>query len=298
MSGFSRGIEDFKYITLRSLFVKLLYVVAVFLFVRKTEDYGVYFFLSCAMMVVNAGFNWLYKNNFVRFRLGDVTIKPYVKSVVILGIYALLTSMYTTFNTAYLGFVCGNAEVGYYSPAMKLQASILAIYTAFTGVTIPRMSSLIEKDKKEDIQRLIYKSFDALYVFAVPLVVFTMVYAPQIIRIIAGPGYETAITPMRIVMPLILIIGIEQILVLQILMPFKADKAILINSVVGALAGICGNIIMVPFLKSEGSAVVSLVSYASTFPHCSMKSTEYLWPKTKRLVKDERRSKSKLRVCA
>lgn len=38
--------------------------------------------------------------------------------------------------------------------------------------------------------------------------------------------------------------------------------------------------------------------YASTFPHCSMKSGEYLWPKTKRLVKDERRSKSKLRVCA
>ena len=38
--------------------------------------------------------------------------------------------------------------------------------------------------------------------------------------------------------------------------------------------------------------------YASTFPHCSMKSSEYLWPKTKRLVKDERRSKSKLRVCA
>ena len=38
--------------------------------------------------------------------------------------------------------------------------------------------------------------------------------------------------------------------------------------------------------------------YASTFPHCSMKSSENLWPKTKRLVKDERRSKSKLRVCA
>ena len=42
----------------------------------------------------------------------------------------------------------------------------------------------------------------------------------------------------------------------------------------------------------------ALLRYASTFPHCSMKSSEYLWPKTKRLVKDERRSKSKLRVCA
>lgn len=43
---------------------------------------------------------------------------------------------------------------------------------------------------------------------------------------------------------------------------------------------------------------LTVTGYASTFPHCSMKSSEYLWPKTKRLVKDERRSKSKLRVCA
>ena len=47
-----------------------------------------------------------------------------------------------------------------------------------------------------------------------------------------------------------------------------------------------------------GEATHAMEEYASTFPHCSMKSTEYLWPKTKRLVKDERRSKSKLRVCA
>ena len=40
----------------------------------------------------------------------------------------------------------------------------------------------------------------------------------------------------------------------------------------------------------------SMGRYVFTFPHCGMKSTEYLWPKTKRLVKDERRSKSKLRV--
>lgn len=40
------------------------------------------------------------------------------------------------------------------------------------------------------------------------------------------------------------------------------------------------------------------VLYASTFLHCDMKSSEYLWPKTKRMVKDERRSKSQLRVCA
>ena len=51
-------------------------------------------------------------------------------------------------------------------------------------------------------------------------------------------------------------------------------------------------------LKRSISVAIRFGEYASTFPHCSMKSSEYLWPKTKRLVKDERRSKSKLRVCA
>lgn len=48
------------------------------------------------------------------------------------------------------------------------------------------------------------------------------------------------------------------------------------------------------------SPLIDFNGYASTFLHwhCGMKSTEYLWLKTKRLVKDERRSKSRLRVCA
>ena len=56
--------------------------------------------------------------------------------------------------------------------------------------------------------------------------------------------------------------------------------------------------VVVERLMADNSVGQLFIRYASTFPHCSMKSGEYLWPKTKRLVKDERRSKSKLRVCA
>lgn len=257
---FFKGIENFKYITLRSLAVKIVYVVSVFLVVRRPEDYGVYFFLSCAMMVVNAVFNWWYKRKFVTLKFRNIEFRSYLKGFFVLGIYMLLTSMYTTFNTAYLGIIGGNIEVGYYSTAMKLQSIILAIYTAFTGVMIPRMSALIGQGNKSEVSRLIYKSFDFLFVFSIPLVMYTMIFAPQIIRILSGPGYENAVTPMRIVMPLICIIGIEQILVLQILMPYKEDKIILVNSIIGALIGVTANFIFVPVFKASGSAVVSLLS--------------------------------------
>ena len=74
----------------------------------------------------------------------------------------------------------------------------------------------------------------------------------------------------------------------KIITIFEVDKAIKGNVVRGRNTR-----------NSEDDSVARrVVVYASTFPHCSMKSSEYLWPKTKRLVKDERRSKSKLRVCA
>jgi len=61
---------------------------------------------------------------------------------------------------------------------------------------------------------------------------------------------------MRIVMPLIFLIGYEQVVIVQMLSPMKKDKAILINSSFGAGVAILLNILIVPKLASIGSAIV------------------------------------------
>ena len=52
-----KGLEDFKYITVRTLTVKVFYVIAVFLFVRTKNDYVIYFALFTLMVMVNAIIN-------------------------------------------------------------------------------------------------------------------------------------------------------------------------------------------------------------------------------------------------
>ena len=256
---FYKGIENFKYITIRSLIIKTIYVVTVFVFVRKENDYVIYYLLTILSVAVNAAFNWYYKNRFVSLSR-SFEIKPYIKPFLILGFYMLLTSMYTTFNIAYLGFVTDVREVGYYATATKLYSIILALFTAFTSVMLPRISSLLAENKIDEVKALTKRSFDILFYFSFPLIIFSSVFAPQIIQIIAGDGYEGAIIPMRIIMPLILIIGIEQILIIQLLMPLNKDKAIFTNSLLGALVGITLNVLLVSHLKSIGSAIVWIVS--------------------------------------
>lgn len=253
---FYKGIENFKYITQRSIIVKCVYVVLVYLLIKERNDYIIYYALSTLIIVINAFLNLFYSRHFTRFTLKGISIIPYLKPFVILGIYSLLTSMYTSFNVAFLGFVAGEKEVGYYTTAVKLYTILLSLFTAFTGVMMPRMSALIANGERNEFMRLAKKSIETLLLFVMPVIVFSMAFAPQIIHIIAGPEYGNAVLPMRIVMPLMLIIGYEQIIIIQILMPLKKDKAVLINSILGALVGILMNILLVPDLKSIGSAIV------------------------------------------
>ena len=253
---FFKGLEDFRYITLRAIIIRLFYVVSVFVFVRSPEDYVIYFVLSTLTVVINAIVNLVYAHRFVFFTIHSIPIRRFMTPFFSLGIYLILTQMYGSFNVIFLGANCGDVEVGYYSTTVKLYNIIMSVFSAFTGVMMPRMSSLLSEGKNDEFIRMTTKSIDILLLFCIPLIVFTEVYAPQIIRIIAGEGYEGAILPMRIVMPLMLIIGYEQIIIVQMLMPMGKDNAILTNSVVGAFVALVLNLSLVPLLSSVGTSIV------------------------------------------
>ena len=259
---FFTGVENFRYITLRSILIKVLYIISVFLFVRDTSDYRLYFILTVGVVVLNALINQLYIREFVRVRWNNIQLFKYLKQNVTLGIYALMTSMYLTFNVMYLGLVSNNTEVGYYTTAFKLYSVVLGFFTAFTNVMLPRMSSLLANGEKDRFQELVNRSFSVMSTCCIPLILCSMIMAPQIVYILSGPGYEGAILPMRIIMPAAFAVGVAQVLAIQVLMPMKKDKVLLVASIIGAVVSLLINLLVVPYIESVGSAVVLLCSEA------------------------------------
>lgn len=255
-----RGTENFRYITSRTILVKMVYVVAVFVFVRKAGDYPLYYLLTVLMLLVNALINLFYAGRSVSFTLKGLRPATYLKPFLTLGVYMLLTSMYVTLNVTYLGFVADDQQVGYYTTASKLYTIVIAFFTAFTGVMMPRLSSLVSENRMDEFRRMIGKTFDILLLFAVPLVIYAAVCAPEIVWILAGKGYEGAYLPARIMMPLILVVGLEQVFIIQILMPNKRDRAVFMNSCFGAAVGVLLNLLLVRHLQAVGSAIVWIAS--------------------------------------
>lgn len=259
---FFTGVENFRYITLRSILIKVLYIISVFLFVRDTSDYRLYFILTVGVVVLNALINQLYIRKFVRVRWNNIQLFKYLKQNVTLGIYTLMTSMYLTFNVMYLGLVSNNTEVGYYTTAFKLYSVILGFFTAFTNVMLPRMSSLLANGEKDRFQELVNRSFSVMSTCCIPLILCSMILTPQIIYILSGPGYEGAILPMRIIMPAAFVVGMAQVLAIQVLMPMKKDKVLLMASIIGAVVSLLINLLVVPSVASVGSAIVLVCSEA------------------------------------
>lgn len=255
-----KGLEEFRFITLRTILIRSLYVLSVFVFVTQPDDYDIYFCLTFISIAINAIVNLLYSRNFVKFTFDKISIKPYLNSFFILGVYLLLTSMYVSFNVAYLGFVTDTTEVGYYTTATKLYNIIMGFFTAFTGVMLPKMSSLIAENKIDEARRFVDSSVEILWAFSIPIVIISEVCAFEIIEFIAGSGYEGAVLPMKIVMPLMMVIGYEQIMILQILMPLKKDTEILRNSIWGALVAVVFNVLLVSHWGKIGTAVVWIIS--------------------------------------
>lgn len=250
------GLEDFKYISIRSLIIKAIYLIGVFIFVRHTSDYIVYYVLLVGMTVIGAFVNWKYAYNKVKIIFNLTSWRIYFRPFIFLGLYTLCTCMYNTFNVMFLGIATNELEVGYYTTAIKLFAVIIGFYYAFTGVALPRMSSLISEKKYDEFNTLISRTTNVLISLSIPLIIFGISFAKQIIFLIGGQKFEGSITPMIIIFPLLLIIGYNKILIEQILMPLKKDRILMKNAIISAIIAVLLNIL---FVKKFGAIGTSFV---------------------------------------
>lgn len=276
INWFFQGLDNFKYIAARTIFVKILFVISVFLFVKTETDVKLYYFLVALTWAGNGIINFIYAKKYVSFNFTLKINKAIIGSFFILGVYWFMNSMYTTLNVAFLGFATNDIEVGYYTTANKLLTVIMTMFTALTSVMVPRVSVALKSNDNSEAKALIRKAINALMLFAIPLIFFVFPFSQELIYLMSGKGYEGATTPLQIMTPLFFLVGYDQIIVLQTLLPMGKDKDILRNSILAASVGIISNIFLTLNFGKNGSAIVLILAELSVLLSSQFCVTKYL----------------------
>lgn len=256
-----QGMQDFRYITLRTLVIRTLYVLCVFIFVRKNNDYDNYFYITIAQVALNAAINWKYARKYVTFKFSPKGCKEYVFPVFSMGINSILLSFYVTFNPIFLGLLCGNEAVGHFYVATRLYGIFLSFLGAYNGVFVPHLNSLLGKNDIERFRKMIGLSFEIVSFLAIPIVILGSCLAPEIIRLLAGAGYERAVLPFQIVLWQVLFVGLAQILENQILLSMKKFKEVLICTAICTTL----SVLILLFFTKRYAEIAS--AYAVAIPH-------------------------------
>lgn len=255
-----RGVEQFKYITLRTVAVNAFYVLFVLLLVKDAGDTLLYYLLTTFVVVLNALFNIFFSRRHCRFSLKAVQPKRHLPSIFSFGYYTILTSMYTTFNVVFLGFVSTESQAGYFVTSTKLYTIIMSAFGAFTIVMVPRVSAMLASGEKPKLQAVANDTFELFSLVSLPMIIVGFFYAPEIIGIVSGPGYEGAVLPFRIIVFLLLVVALEQIVIQQFLMATTSNRSIILLSTIGAVTGISVNLLLTPSCGAAGSAIAWALS--------------------------------------
>lgn len=256
-----QGMQDFRYVTLRTMAIRFLYVIGVFVFVRSHDDYAAYFYVTIAQVVVNALVNWRYARRYIHFRFRLSGMREFLFPVFSMGVNMILLSFYTTFNVIYLGSACGSEAVGYYTTAIKLYAIILSLISAYNSVYVPHLNQLYAEGNVEQFKHVVSQSIHLVTLVSLPVITVAVIIAPQIVDIVAGSGFERSYLPFRIVMFQVLLVGIAQILENQILLAFKRFNSILICTASSVALAI---FIIIAFVPTQAEVAAA---FAIAIPH-------------------------------
>lgn len=266
MEWLYRGLEQYTYITVRSVIFKLIALLAMFVLIHEKEDYIIYGALSIFAASASNILNFIHAHKFIILRpLGNYHFRKHIKAVAIFFAMSCATTIYTHIDSTMLGIMVSNSSVGYYDAAVKVRTTLLSIVTSLGAVLLPRASYYIELGMIDEFKRISQKALQFVVLLATPLTVYFILFASPSVHLLSGPAYDGAVLPMQIIMPTVLLVGITNILGIQMLVPLGKEKIVLYSEIAGAVTDLILNALLIPVLGTSGAAIGTLAAEIAVF---------------------------------
>lgn len=256
-----QAIEQYDYITVRNIAFKIFAVIGMFVFVHKPSDYIVYAGIT---VFGNVGSNILNILRLPRYipmkKYKKYNLKMHLSPIFLLFLYNATTTIFTNLDQVMLGFMSSNKEVGYYAATVKIKNILTSVITSLGAVMLPRVAYYLGKEDNKAFARLIKKSFDFIFISAIPISLFFLIEAKPIIDFLAGSQYLRATVILQCIAPSIIFIGISSVTAWQLLIPLKLEKYTVLGAIVGAILNVILNIILIPRIGGAGAAIATTIA--------------------------------------
>lgn len=261
ISWLFQGVEDFKKTATRGIVIKLLSVLAIFLFVRTKDDVVIYTLICATFTLFNALVLWFFASRIVDFQIPSwKRAKKHLRPVFLLFLPVAATYVYTYIDKIVLGMLSTESEVGFYSQSENMVKLAMTVITSLGTVLLPRISKLIGNNEKEEVRNEVMRAIKFVVTWGLPMTVGLALIASIFVPWFLGENYAPCILLIEVLSVLIVIIGLSSVTGQAVLVPMKKQNIYTLSIVAGAIANIIANFCLIPRYGALGAAIGTIIA--------------------------------------
>ena len=154
----NEALENYKFITIKSVIVKIIYFIALLLFVRKPDDVILYAIIVCLTILLNNIISFIYSKKKIKFDFSEFKLKKYIKPLIAVLIISNLDLLYSQLDKVMLGKYVDDVSVTLYYIPYYVVSTLASIPYSIIFVSIPRMSYILRNEGKEKYEEKLNNS--------------------------------------------------------------------------------------------------------------------------------------------
>ena len=257
------GLEMFPFIVARTILVRILEVVSIFVFVKGPNDLPIY----CAIMgggtLIGNITLWLNLHKCVD-RVKRSLINPWrhLKETLVYFLPSVATTIYTVLDKTLIGAItASDYENGIYEQATKVVEIAKAIaFVSLNTVMGPRSSYLYQSGQFDKIKANLKLSTDIMLTIGFGFAFGIAVVSDRFVPTFFGAGYDGVILLLKLLSPIIVIITVSSALGDQYYNPAGLRLKTSMYLLVGAGVNLVLNLLLIPALYSAGAVIASVIA--------------------------------------
>ena len=276
-----QGKEEFGSLVIKNLLIKTTSVILIFVFVVSEKSLIIYTIINASSVLLSNIFMWIsIKKMLVKVKVHNLSPLRHMKGTIVLFLPTIAVSIYTVLDKTLIGLLItdtyevlgedgvyitknySDLENGYYEQSEKIVKMAMVFITSIASVMIPRNSNELALGHIDTVRKNIYTSCRLVLLFGIPLMLGLIAVSDNLVPWFLGNEYEKSSFLIKLLSPLVIIIGFSNVFGLQFLIPAGKDRIFTIALTTGAAINLLLNIFFIKLWWSNGAAIATLVAEA------------------------------------
>lgn len=214
--------------------------------------------VNAVVGVANVAFASLLVRRFWRpsLRLDRVLARRLVADGLPLAAVIVLGLLHFRLDAVLLSLLRSPEDVGVYTVAYRFLEQALVLPVVFMAAVFPLLAVAV---RAGDAAEVVRKAFSFLLLVALPLSLGLVVLAGPLVTLVAGDGFEDAVTPLRILAPALVFTFVNAVFA-GVLIALNRQRALIVVSLAGLTLNVLANLYAIPRFGYVGAAVTTVIS--------------------------------------